>query len=260
MKPLQWLSLALLPLLACNSEPAESDWKHYFDQHGVHGCFILYDQTNDQLYTYNQPRLDSPYLPASTFKVINSMIVLEESTIANEEEIIPWDSVEREFSSWNRDHNLRSAIEFSAVWFYQELARRVGEERMQYWVKACDYGNRDISGGIDMFWLTGNIRITAREQIEFLRKLYADELPFSQRNMDIVKDIMIREQTDTYVFRHKTGWANSPDPDIGWLVGWVEQEDKPWFFAMNIDIRKNEDAKARLVITRSILKEAGLLE
>ena len=76
-----------------------------------------------------------------------------------DKDVFKWDGVTRSIEAWNKDHTLRSAIAVSAVPVYQEIARRIGAERMQKYVDLFDYGNRDIGGGIDQFWLTGNLRI-----------------------------------------------------------------------------------------------------
>jgi beta-lactamase class D len=100
------------------------------------------------------------------------------------------------------------------------------------------------------FWLDGAIRITAKQQIGFLQKLYFNRLPFSQESMDmdIVKEITIRDKTKDYTLHAKTGWAIS----IGWYVGYLEREGNVYFFAMNIDIHKNEDTKKRKKITYEV--------
>ena len=172
---------------------------------------------DDTLLVHNPTRADQEFLPASTFKIPNSLIALETGVIADEREVLKWDGQKRSVPEWNKDHDMRSAIAVSAVWFYQELARRVGAKRMQEWIDRIGYGNRDLSGGIDQFWLTGGLRITARQQIEFLRRLYADELPFSARTRRIVKDILVLERTAEYVLRGKTGLAGAR-PAGGWLV------------------------------------------
>lgn len=255
-RPFYLLFLFVLLAWSCQENvPPAPDFEKHFAAQQIHGCFLLYDKNADHYYEWNAPRIDSSFLPASTFKVFNSLVALEEQAVVDENEIFPWDSIPKRVASWNRDHNLRSSMEFSTVWFYQEVARRVGEERMLYWMDTVGYGNQDISGGIDMFWLNGGLRITARQQVAFLQRLYHNDLPFSQRSMDIVKDIMIREKGDDFVFRYKTGWADSPDPDTGWLVGWMERQGNVWFFAMNIDIQKDEDAAARLAISKAVFEE-----
>ena len=250
--------LLLLFLVNTSSFPQEL-YDEIFKEFGVNGSIIIYDLNNDMATYYNYKRLDSVFLPASTFKIFNSLVALETGVIKDENEIIKWDGVDRGWSSWNKDHNLRSAIKVSAVWFYQELARRIGEERMQKFINIVDYGNRNIGGGIDMFWLTGDLRITPHQQIDFLKRLYNNNLPFSQRAINIVKDILILEETDNYILRGKTGWADKPDPDIGWFVGYLEQNNNVYFFATNIDILKNEDSKKRVELTKAVLRSINLL-
>ncbi len=231
-----------------------------FDNQGVKGAFLIYDLKNDTTFIFNEPRIKTGYLPASTFKIINSLIALETEVITNEEDTIKWDGEKRFAEVWNQDHNLRSGIKYSVVWFYQELARRIGEQQMQHYIDTVGYGNQNIGGGIDLFWLNGDIRITMQEQVNFLKRLYKNELPFSQRTMDIVKDIMILEKTDTFTLRAKTGWAARVEPNIGWFVGYLERMDNVYFFANNIDINKDEDAKARKKITMQILEQLNLLK
>lgn len=274
MKNYLLLFLAPIFVLSCkNDSPLSNDaqkgpellsfspaqFQEIFDSNEVKGAFLLYDLKNDTTLVFNKARTKTGYLPASTFKIINSLIALETGVIKDEEEIFKWDGEKRWVEDWNRDHNLRSAIKYSVVWFYQELARRIGEERMQHFIDTVGYGNRDIGGGIDLFWLEGNIRITMEEQINFLKRLYKNELPFSQRSLDIVKDIMILEKTEDYILRGKTGWAARTEPNIGWFVGYLERKDNVYFFATNIDINKDEDTKARQQITLQILKELKLL-
>ncbi len=155
---------------------------------------------------------------------------------------------------------MRQAIKHSAVWFYQILARKIGHQRMQKYINKVGYGNKNIGPekDIDTFWLNGEIRITPKQQINFLSRLYAGDLPFKKRSMDIVKDILIVEQTPEYTLRAKTGWTTAPNHDIGWYVGYLEQNNNVYFFATNIDILKPEDGKARAKITRYCLQDLGL--
>lgn len=275
MKTFLLSSVLLLFILSCKNEVPSKDeaknksvtavlpainFQQLFDSAGVKGAFLLYNLKNDTTLVFNDQRTKVGYLPASTFKIINSLIALETGVINDEAEIIKWDGKKRFVEVWNQDHNLRSGIKYSVVWFYQELARRIGEENMQHYIDTVGYGNQDIGGGIDLFWLEGNIRITMQQQIDFLKRLHQNELPFSQRSMGIVKDIMILEKTEDYVLRGKTGWAASVEPNIGWFVGYLERKDNVYFFAANIDINKDKDAEARKKLTAQILEQLNLLK
>ena len=145
---------------------------------------------------------------------------------------------------------------------YQEIAREIGPERMQHDVDAFDYGNRDISGApIDMFWLEGNLRISAFQQIDFLTKLYRGELPASKQNQEIVREIMYLETSELGTVRGKTGAvgitaAPGTKATMGWLVGWLEHATKAYVFAMNIDVREPKQLALRMPLVKAMLKRA----
>ena len=186
-----------------------------FQSKGINGCFILYDVENDTSIIYNQPRSVQQFLPASTYKIPNSLIALECGVIKDENEMLQWDSVTRFVPMWNKDHSMRTGIKYSVVWFYQELARRIGEKRMQSWVEQIRYGNMDIGNEIDNFWLVGNLRITPMEQLQFLKRFSSGNLPFNDDHIKTVQEILIEDQNDKYIFRAKSGWADVEQP-IGW--------------------------------------------
>lgn len=246
-------------VLAQNVEE-RTDFKKYFDEYGHNGCFVLYDLNKDQYIKFNPERCTEQFIPASTFKIFNSLVGLETGAVKDENEIMKWDGEKRFYDAWNQDLNMKNAFKFSAVWFYQELARRVGEEKMQHYININHYGNEDISGGIDRFWLDGGIRISADEQIEFLKKIYKNEVKFSERSIDILKRIMIYDQNDDYIIRAKTGWAIRVKDQVGWFVGYVEKNDNVYFFALNVESKNPEEGfVSRKEITFKILKELGVL-
>jgi beta-lactamase class D len=239
------------------------DWEKFYREKNIYGCFLLYDLNADKYMVYNRARIDSEFIPASTFKIFNSLAALESGAVKDENEIIKWDGVHRDIESWNNDHNMRSAFRNSVVWFYQELARRIGYERMQKYINLAGYGNKNIDGGIDLFWLQGELRITPVQQIDFLVRLKKDSLQFSKKTMDIVKDIMILEQDENYILRAKTGWGARFEKQVGWFVGYVEtnkQEKNFYFFVNNIDINEVKDTEGRYSITKEILKELKIID
>ncbi len=260
MRILILCSAVCLLILGCtHSQAPANDWAKYYQ--GRTGSFVLYHLQEDQYQFYQPERCKERFIPASTFKIFNSLVALETAVIPDESYEMAWDSVNRQVKVWNQNHDLRSAFRYSVVWYYQELARRIGEERMQAYIDREGYGNQDISAGIDLFWLSGGIRISPLEQVELLKKLYLNQLGFSQRNMDIVKHIMILESGPGYTLRGKTGWSNADDPGSGWFVGYLEKGEEVWFFANQIDMPANDPGAvaARTGIARAILQAEGLL-
>ncbi len=227
-----------------------------FQEFGVNGSIIIYDASKNKVYEHNSPRNSQAFLPASTFKILNTLIALETGVIKDDVSVLTWDGIKRDFDVWNQDTNLRQAFKNSTVWFYQVLARKIGSERMQNFISQIGYGNQRIGKpeNIDNFWLEGDLRITPKQQIEFLQKVYAGKLPFSERNLDLLKDIMIVEQTPNYTLRGKTGWVDK----TGWFVGYLEQNNKVYYFATNIDMPDIKLAPARIKITRRCLEKLGL--
>jgi beta-lactamase class D len=255
------LALAVFGLTSCKQKPVteiRDDFKKYYDQFHVEGSFVLYDPQADRYIFYNQDQFKQPFSPASTFKICNSLIGLETGVIKDENFVIPWDSVTRQNPKWNSDQDLKTAFQNSTVWYYQEVARRVGGKQMKYWLDKVNYGNADTSGGIDKFWLTGGLRISPQQQIDFLKRLHDNQLPFSQRSMDIVKKIMITKETPGYVVRAKTGWGGQDNKDIGWYVGYLETKNRVYYFANCIqseDVNNKNFANARIDIVYLILDD-----
>ena len=245
--------------------PQKTNFEQYFKQSGVEGSIAIYDAQSDRIYQHNQQRNEKAFLPGSTFKILNSLISLETGVINNELAILTWDGIYRPtVAEWNRDLNMKEAFRLSAVWFYQVLARRVGHEKMQTYVSKANYGNQNIGSpeDIDTFWLTGKLRISPQEEIEFLRRLYNNNLPFSKRSLSITKGIMIVEQTPDYTIRAKTGLVGFEDktkPQIGWYVGYLEKGKDVYFFATNIDVREDKDIATRIDLTRRCFEELKLL-
>jgi bla regulator protein BlaR1 len=236
----------------------DEDLGTYFT--GYDGCFVLYDPQKDTYTIHNKNKSIKRLPPNSTFKIYNSLIGLESGVLKDENTMFKWDGTKHEIESWNRDHTLASAISNSVVWYYKILASRVGEKAMQEYIDKIGYGNKDISGGIDKFWLQSSIEISPMEQVELLRKMYNYELPFAKENIDIVKKIMILSTENGIVFRGKTGSGGKYNKYVnGWFVGYVEKEGKVYFFATNLVAEKDADGKHAKDITISILRDKNIL-
>lgn len=270
--------VAVLFLASCTRHNIneQKQWAGIFKQHGIDSaCFELADNSHEQVYYYNLGRLSTPYSPASTFKIMNSLIALETNVALDETMVIPWDGVVRDRREWNKDMDMREAFKVSCVPYYQELARRIGAVEMQKWLDSVKYGNHRIGSQVDMFWLNDTLKISADEQVGLMKKLYFDKLPFSQRSHRIVRSLMLQEDSTNYRLYFKTGTAMRNNRILGWLVGFVERKEvqkgvltkkeetnfKPYFFAMNIETSDTtmDTRKVRIAITKDILRERGII-
>lgn len=221
-------------------------------------CVAVYDQAAKQWDVDNNDRASEAFLPASTFKILHTLIALQ-SSVVTKDEVFKWDGVKRNYAPWNRDLTLEQAFRHSAIWVFQRIAERIGRERMQNYVDLVGYGNGDISGRLDSFWLDGGLRITPRQQIWFLAHLYRNDLPFSSAHMEYVKRLMRRDSGKGWTMHAKSGWAQRVTPQVGWLVGWVEKDGSPWFFATNVEIDQRSDAAKRYELTEKRLRELGVI-
>ena len=231
--------------------------KRFFDL-GTVGTFVAYKVDDYLIIASDKVRSGEGKLPASTFKIPNSIIALETGVVEDpDKDVFKWDGVTRSIEPWNNDHTLRSAIAVSAVPVYQEIARRIGVERMQKYVDLFDYGNRDIGGGIDQFWLTGNLRIDPVQQIDFVDRLRRGVLPVSKRSQELTRDILTVTKVGDATIRAKSGLlgAEQGKPSLGWMVGWVEKGNQQTVFAMNMDCKEQSHIAARMTVVQQCLTD-----
>lgn len=219
----------------------EIDLTHMFrDDQPVEAVFVLFDPSSGWV-IHNPQRAAERLLPASTFKIPNTLIALETGVATDADFTIPFDSTRDRRDGfwtpeWSRDQTLRSAFQNSVYWYYQEIARRVGATRMREHLSLFEYGNQDMGGGIDRFWLEGDLRISPREQVEFLRAFYQGTLGVSTRSTEILKEIMVLETGPGYVLSGKTGTADvTPTRELAWLAGYLEREGSVLYFALNLE-------------------------
>jgi len=232
----------------------DKDLKNIFDKSKINGTLVISSLNSEKNYIYNNSRALTRFIPASTFKIPNTLISLEEGVIKDENEIIKWDGKIRSYDIWNKDQTLQSAISFSCVWCYQKFAKEIGNDKYLDYLKKIHYGNEKTGLDISTFWLEGDIKISAFEQIDFLKRLYKNDLPFNQKNIDITKKILTVENTNNYVMKVKSGWSGK----IGWYIGYVETKNDIWFFALNGDISK-EELKYRKQIVMESLKIKNII-
>jgi beta-lactamase class D len=266
-----FLATAVL-IISCSQNNVKQDksLKKYFDTEKVEGCFALMNNATGKFTVYNLARYrDSSYLPASTFKIVNSLIGLQTGKIVNDSMVIPWDGVKRWNEDWNKDLTMYEAFRVSSLPYYQEVARRIGKKEMERWLDSLKYGAKDmnekgtIRSAIDSFWIDNSLKITPDQQLGLVKKLYFNQLPFFKSYQEIVKRAMLFEDNSNYRLGYKTGWGTSEkNHAIGWVTGWIEENNHPYFFVLNIETAdKNIDmVSVRMRILKNILTQMGFFE
>jgi len=266
------LVIALLSACSSNNVKQDKSLQKYFDENKVEGCFAIMDNASGKFTVHNLARYrDSSYLPASTFKIVNSLIGLQTGKIVNDSMVIKWDGVTRRVADWNKDLTMYEAFRVSSVYYYQEVARRIGKDTMQFWLDSLGYGTKKIKGeatkkikgAVDSFWLNNTLKVTPDEQLGLVKRLYFDQLPFFKSYQEVVKRAMLFEENTNYRLGYKTGWGFKENGNaIGWVVGWIEENKHPYFFVLNIESPdKDFDMwTVRMKMLKDILKHLGFLE
>lgn len=247
-------------------------WKKIYDGYGIKdACFILRDNNHESIFYYNKERCTKRFTPASTFKIFNSLVALETAVAPDENLMIKWDGVARK-PEWDKDMTMKEAMKVSCVPYYQEIARRIGPGRMQHYLDTVKYGNMKMEGSIDNFWLNNSLQISPDEEAGLVKRLYFNELPFSERTQRIVKSMMLQEQTPAYNLYYKTGTNTVGDKTIYWVVGFAERimhvkepegsmnkadfRNYPYFFAQNFEMPANDTSKDWLKVRLATMHEA----
>lgn len=245
------------------------DLKINFDNCSVDGSIAIYDNKNQIWILSDTVEVKTETLPASTFKIINLLIALETSIITDENDVIQWvgntDTVKYGYRpEIYHDMTVKEAFEVSAGWVFIELAKKIGKDNYKNYLTRCNYGNCNLTQPDDDFWNFGNFAISPINQVEFIRNLYEEKLPFSKRNIEIVKRVMITEQDLNYTIRAKTGWTRENDINTGWWVGYVENKDGVYFFATRLlqDRKFNRDdfGRCRKDITKEVFRCLKIIE
>ena len=272
--------LAFLALAACGPremDPAEPqqapaqpdttlvDWSRFFDAEGAVGTMVVVDTGSGEVLVHDPERAATRFTPASTSKVFNGLVFLDQGVIRDVDSLAAWDGVQRGMGSWNQDHSLRSATRVSAVWFFQRMAQEVGREGYADVFAREPLGNATMGEPLHMAWLDGSWRVSAFEHAAFMDRLRRGDLAFAPEHQATVREILpVLDEGEGWRLKAKTGWAlRDGQPDLGLLVGWVERADGDVVFAMNVEAASAnsgwEMRTGRVRLARSILAHLGAM-
>jgi beta-lactamase class D len=214
---------------------------------------VIYNPKLKLMEIYNDEQAEERLSPCSTYKIPHTLIGLESNILNKDDNLYEWDKHEHPIKSWNKDHTLDTAIENSVVWYFQRLASKLGPQRTQIYLDQIDYGNNDISGGQSGYWLKSSLEISALEQIAFLEKLYNEKLDFSKEHQKCVKSLIQLSENENRKLFGKTGGGK----DIGWFVGFIEEESNPIYFVVNMKDHPKANGQTAKTICLEILKKRG---
>ena len=233
------------------------DMAEYFD--GYDGSFVLYDLNNDRWSIYNEEQASVRVSPDSTYKIYDALFALEEGIISPDASGLAWDGTLYPFESWNQDQTLASALSVSANWYFQELDRQMGTDVIRSRIREIGYGNENISGSPDSYWMESGLKISPIEQVKLLTDLYRNTFDFAPENIRAVKDSLRLSASPAGTLYGKTGTGQVDGQNVnGWFVGFTETADNTYFFAVNIHAESNASGSSAAEIALDVLDEMDI--
>lgn len=246
------LALVILALAVSAARAGGPDFDRLFAERD--GCFELYDLKSGKLVVRSNPRRCAERAsPCSTFKVPLSLMAFDAGVLVNEASSLKWDGTKSSREEWNRDQTAATWMQYSVVWFSQRLTHQLGRDRVKTYLVRFDFGNQDMTGGLNQAWLDSSLRISADEQLDFWRKFWREELPVSKRAFEMTKKITLVDTSAVgWTLHGKTGSGDR----LGWFVGHVAKGDREYVFVtMYSDRAETKDSRPGGWIARDIAKK-----
>ena len=232
-----------------------------FADYGQTGTFLLQRDGALPQTLHDDAWSTKPLSPASTFKVMLSLIALETGALRGADEIVKWDGKPYpDRPQWQKDMALREAMRTSSENYFGTLATRVGHERLAEWVKRVGYGNGRVGTNPPRVWHDGVLTVTAQQQLAFIDRLRRGDLPFSAKTIATVKAAMLDSEINGRRIYGKTGTHFDDGSGNAWWIGWVEGGKAPAAsFVLGIELKKMDDRTKRIALGKQLLQDAGVL-
>ncbi|MGL4774619.1 MAG: BlaR1 family beta-lactam sensor/signal transducer [Clostridium sp.] len=261
------LSIFVFSLIPLLSVRASDDSKYYFESNNVEyidlssyfnnieGSFVLYDPSDESFKIYNEEVSEKRVSPNSTYKIYSALFALENNIISKENSTLPWDGEVHGYEEWNSDQNLDMAIKNSTSWYFRRLDSLLGLQKVKAYLKYLNYGNYDVSGGIENFWTQSSLKISPIEQVQLLDSLFSNDFMFNSENIEIIKNSLLITSSNGVSIYGKTGTGSSKiKGSVGWFIGCIEVNGKPYYFSTNLLNNENATSSQAIEITKKILQ------
>ena len=233
--------------ISADIETVEADWSEYFN--GRNGTAVIYDPSNRRYTVYNQKLAETRSSPCSTFKIISSLIALENGIILPENSTRTWSGERFWNEDWNKDIDFREAFRTSCVWYFRQVIDDIGKDRMQKELEKLQYGNCDISdweGSLNTnnnnraltgFWIESSLRISPKEQTEVMERIFGGNSDYSEETQNQLKQVMLvpeQDRADLSLYG-KTGMGKANGVVVdAWFTGIAESTEGTIYFCVRL--------------------------
>ncbi|QGH36760.1 BlaR1 family beta-lactam sensor/signal transducer [Gracilibacillus salitolerans] len=240
-----------------NKQTVYEDLSTFFN--GYDGSFVLYDLQKAQYLIYNKDKSVLRVSPNSTYKIYSALFALESGVITRNHNSMEWNGETYPYEAWNQNQNVFNAMENSVNWYFQKLDNKIGKENIQAYFQQINYGNQNVSGGMEGYWLESSLKISPIEQVQTLKDFYTNQFEFDEKNVELIKDAIKLETKDNVTLYGKTGTGTINDKNVnGWFIGYVEAKNNTYFFATNIESDHQAKGSIATNITKSILEDKNI--
>lgn len=241
------LMLLIGTVVACTPNNVKSDAGivKLMDSAGMQGTFALMENGTEQFTITDLSRYkDSGYAPLNTFFIVPTLVALDKGYI---------------------NHNTSTWVSFDSTSYYQALIAKIGRTDILKTIDSLHYGKGVVSANMDQFWMDQSLRITADEQLGFIKKLYFNELLFQKRTQEIARKMILKEDNAnyrlSYILATDTTTQSTATKNASWIVGYVEENKHPYFFVFNTNsLQKDSLANKNIIMLKRILSMQGFLK
>lgn len=249
-----------------NAIEINSNLKQINRSYGVKSSILVYNQQKNKLITNDSILMKMNVSPVGTFHLYEALIGLESGIIKDTSQTLSLDATEPRYPNlfWNEDQTVYTALKHQTPWYFKKIANNIKHDKMQNWLTLMGYGNKDLSGGIDAFWLNSSLLITPRQQFDFLKRLYYYNLPFSFENMRFIRHAFTctkLKNKNLYTLK-VSDYQNGKQ--LSWYIGYVEYINNTYLFVHCIEgnsKKKNQYFETiQSELLHASLKELGILD
>ena len=259
--PFALFALVILSINGCsvNKAKIDNDLKSFFDEKKVDGCFTMLDNATGEITVYNMGLDTMRFLPAETFDVLNGMVALHTGVLTDEKMNLSISNLDS--NNVSKNVNITESFKSNSIPFFQQVAKNIGYDTLQSWVDSVSYGNKKLGEQVDQTWINNSTKISPDEQLGFMKRLYFEQLPFRKSVQLSMKELMVVNDNTDYKLSYKTGSGkNEKNENIGWMIGWIEENRHVYFFVTLLQSPKEEVNKNSIDITNSILSHYGFFK